>query len=438
MKDHVSTEQVEVQCPALLLAAPASGQGKTTVTAALARLHRNAGRVVRVFKTGPDFLDPMILERASGQPVYQLDTWMMGEEHCRGLLHAAARHADLIIIEGVMGLYDGTPSTADLSQRLGVPIAVLINGSAMAQTFAAIAHGLATFRSGLRFTGVLANQVAGAAHAEMLRSALPDSIVWLGALYRNDALSLPSRHLGLVQAQELDDLDARLESGAESIAGTQLASLPAAVPFRSVTEPAPAQLLRGSRIAVARDVAFAFLYRANLDLLEAMGANLLFFSPLTDLAIPEADSLYLPGGYPELHLRGLAANESMLESLRAFHDQGKQIYAECGGMLYLLDSLTHKDGSVGELVGLIPGHAVMLERLSALGFQSVHLPGGELRGHTFHHSRMETTLEPVFRGSPQKGDGPGEPVYRVESLTASYLHLYFPSAPEAAAKLFGA
>src|SRR5207245_10378482 len=203
-----------MHCPALLVGAPASGQGTTTACAALARWHRDQGRRVRVFKTGPDFLDPMVLERASGQPVHQLDLWMGGEAHCRTLLYRAASEADLILVEGVMGLHDGTPSSADLALRFGLPVLAVIDGSAMAQTFGAIAHGLATYRPGLRLAGVLATRVGSATPATMLRESLAAGMAWFGALPREEAYALPSRHLGLVQAGEVADLDQRIERAA--------------------------------------------------------------------------------------------------------------------------------------------------------------------------------------------------------------------------------
>ncbi|WP_413624525.1 hypothetical protein [Luteibacter sp. Lutesp34] len=185
-------------CPALLVSAPASGQGKTSVTAALARAHARQGRRVRVFKTGPDFLDPMILERASGAPVYQLDPWMGGADDVRARLYDAAGEADLILVEGVMGLFDGAPSSADLAVAHGLPVMAVIDGSAMAQTFGALAHGLASYRRELVLSGVLANRVGSAYHAELLRGSLPPGIDWYGTLPRDVAMALPERHLGLV------------------------------------------------------------------------------------------------------------------------------------------------------------------------------------------------------------------------------------------------
>jgi cobyrinic acid a,c-diamide synthase len=423
-------------CPALLIAAPASGQGKTTVTAALARLHARQGKRVRVFKCGPDFLDPMILARASGGPVYQLDLWMVGEEESRRLLWDAAGEADLILIEGVMGLFDGSPSAADLARRFGVPVMAVIDGSAMAQTFGALAHGLSSFQPDLPFSGVLANRVGSTRHGEMLRDSLPDAIRWYGALPRGAEVELPSRHLGLVQAEELVDLDARLDAAADALALSADTELPAPVSFAAPASAPLEPLLAGVRIGVARDAAFAFLYQANLDLLQALGAELLFFSPLRFTRLPAVDSLYLPGGYPELHLRALSRNGPMAEAIRAHHKAGKPILAECGGMLYLLDGLTDLGGERTQMLGLLPGEARMQKRLTALALQEVELPEGRLRGHTFHHSELESPLEPLARGECPNYRRTAEAVYRDGRLMASYIHFYLPSDPQAAAALF--
>ena len=422
-------------CPALLIAAPASGQGKTTVTAALARLHARQGKRVRVFKCGPDFLDPMILARASGEPVYQLDLWMVGEEESRRLLWEAAGEADLILIEGVMGLFDGTPSAADLARRFAVPIMAVIDGSAMAQTFGALAFGLAHYQDNLPFSGVLANRVGSERHGEMLRDSLTPGIHWYGALPRSAAVELPSRHLGLVQADELSDLDARLDAAADALLVSAGDRLPEPVSFAAPTPTALPPLLKGVRIGVARDSSFAFLYQANLDLLRQLGAQVLFFSPLHDQQLPEVDSLYLPGGYPELHLAALAANKAMQAAIAAHHKAGKPLLAECGGMLYLLQSLTDLQGESAELLGLLPGRATMQSRLVALALQEVELPEGRLRGHTYHHSLLDCDLQPLACGECPNYRRTAEAVYRVGRLTASYIHFYLPSNPQAAAEL---
>lgn len=424
------------QCPAVLIAAPASGQGKTTVTAALARLHRNQGRRVRVFKCGPDFLDPMILARASGAPVYQLDMWMVGETDSRRLLWEAAQDADIILIEGVMGLFDGTPSSADLARHFGVPVLAVIDGTAMAQTFGALALGLACYQPDLPFAGVLANRVGTVRHAQLLEGSLTQGLRWYGALSRETGIELPSRHLGLVQASELNDLDVRLDAAAAALAQTCEVALPPAVTFAAPCAQHVAPLLDGVCIAVARDAAFAFVYDASLDVLRGMGAELVFFSPLHDARLPSCDSLYLPGGYPELHHQALAANASMLEDIRAHHAADKPLLAECGGMLYLLDALTDVEGARAQLLGLLPGEAVMQKRLAALALQAVELPEGVLRGHTYHHSLTSTELQPIARGVSPNGGRGAEAVYRQGRMTASYVHFYFPSNPAAVAALF--
>ncbi|PKD42208.1 cobyrinate a,c-diamide synthase [Methylomonas sp. Kb3] len=420
----------------MLISAPASGQGKTTVTAALAYYHRQQGRRVRVFKTGPDFIDPQILAYASGQPVYQLDLWMMGEAHCRDLLYRAAGEADLILIEGVMGLFDGDSSSADLAQALAVPVAAVSDAQGMAQTFAAVAYGLANYRPGLAFAGVIANKIGSAGHAKLLQEALPAQTPLIAAVARDDAVGLPSRHLGLWQADEIGDLDTRLARAAELLNSYTPCQLPAPVSFVGVSIDPPPHLLAGKRIAVARDAAFSFIYQANLDCLQAMGAELVFFSPLKDCALPEADSVYLPGGYPELHLQALADNTAMKQALIRHHQADKAIYAECGGFLYLLQTLADIDGNQAAMAGLLPGRARMQTRLANLGMHSLQLERGEIRGHSFHFSTLETTLEPVASSVAQRSFGHGEGFFRSGSLQASYLHLYFPFNPRLAAGFF--
>lgn len=422
-------------CPALFISAPASGQGKTTVTAALAAWHRKRGRRVQVFKCGPDFLDPMVLEQASGQPVYQLDLWMGGEPHCRSQLYQAAQHSDLILVEGAMGLFDGQPSAADMAVVFGLPVLAVLDASGMAQTFAALGLGLSSLREDVRITGLFANRVGSERHRELLTELLPAELPLHGWLPRESGFALPERHLGLLQAAEIVDLRARIDlaAGALHLDGD---CLPPAVEFTPPPAFRPPSLLQGVTIAVARDAAFTFLYRANLDLLREMGARLAFFSPLNDNRMPEADALYLPGGYPELHLTDLASNTDMIRSIRSHHEQDKPLLAECGGMLYLLDGLVDVKGESAALVGLLPGKATMQKRFVNLGMQRVSLPQGELRGHTFHYSRLETELAPFACSMPQAATGRGEPMYRIGRLYATYVHHYFPSNPEVAAGLF--
>jgi cobyrinic acid a,c-diamide synthase len=424
-------------CPALFISAPASGQGKTTITAGLARYHRRLGRRVRVFKTGPDFLDPMILSRASGAPVLSLDLWMVGRDACRNLLAQAADEADLILIEGVMGLFDGTPSSADLATAFGVPVLAVISAKAMAQTFGAVAFGLANFRPQVPFHGVLANRVGSTRHAQMLQEALPPTLRWCGHIAASDEIELPDRHLGLHQAAEIDDLDARLDRAADALSHTALAELPPAVEFGPPTPQVLPRLLHNRKIAIARDAAFSFIYPANITLLEALGAHVHYFSPLADEALPsDTDALYLPGGYPELHAAALAANARSAAAIRAHAAAGKPLVAECGGMLYLLDKLTDTQGVSTSMLGLLPGHATMQTRFTGLGMQQIDSMHGPMTGHTFHYSKLSMSLSPLRSATRPQGDAPGEAVYRVGSIVATYMHAYWPSNPAFTAALF--
>ena len=449
------------RCPALVIAAPASGQGKTTVTAALARLHARQGLRVRVFKCGPDFLDPHWHQLASGAPVHQLDLWMTGAADCAQRLRAAAAEADLLLIEGVMGLFDGEHSVGDLAQRFGIPVLAVIDASAMGGTLGALVHGLRHYRAGLPWAGVLANRVAGERHAQMLRGGLTAPADWLGALPRvvGDAAGeavgrrepgglLPERHLGLVAAHELPDALQRLDAVADALADTPLGRMSTtdlqrwAVDFGSsaLGSAAITPLLAGRTVAVASDEAFCFIYEANIDTLQQLGARVVRFSPLRDVALPACDALWLPGGYPELHADALAANTGLRASLQAHVGAGRPVWAECGGMMVLLESITLADGRRVPLWGLLPGHATMQRRLAALGPRALRIGAHELRGHTFHYSTTDSRAS--VRARAQRPDhvgasGQGEAVYRHGGIHASYFHAWFASSPQATAALLG-
>ena len=425
-----------VEVKALLVAAVASGQGKTTVTAALARKLVRQGQRVRVFKCGPDFIDPMLLERASGAPVRSLDLWMVGHDLCRSQLAQAAAEADVILIEGVMGLYDGTPSSADLSRAFGVPVMAVIDAGAMAQTAGALVHGLRDYGP-VEMAGVIANRVASEGHAKMVAASLRD--IPLFATLPRQARSLPERHLGLVLPGEVADIDQLLDDLADQLVFDQSAweRLPAVrieIPAEPAAQPA---LLAGRTIAIARDPAFMFIYPANLDTLRQLGATLKFFSPLADQPVPaEADAVYLPGGYPELHAEALSQAGVWRASIRAAHAAGVPIVAECGGMMALADTLADQSSPAWPMAGLLPGAVAMQKRLAGLGSQGLPTAQGVLRGHTFHYSRLETAVEPAAYTIKHPSAVQGEAWYRVGSLTASYFHAYFPSNPAAVAAMF--
>ena len=431
-----------INAAVVLVAAVASGQGKTTATAALARKLTRMGRAVRVFKCGPDFIDPMLLERASGAPVKSLDLWIVGREACRAQLAQAALEADVILIEGVMGLYDGSPSSADLAREFGVPVMAVIDAGSMAQTAGALVHGLRDYGP-VDMAGVIANRVASPGHAAMVAASLRD--IPLFATLPKQARSLPERHLGLVLPSEVEGIDDMLDQLADQLSFDEAAwsnlrstRLELGDALAASEAPAPdARPLAGRKVAIARDAAFMFLYPANLETLAELGATLEFFSPLADQPVPaDADAVYLPGGYPELHAEKLAHAQRWQESIRAAHRDGTPIVAECGGMMALAETLADKAGAVWNMAALLPGRVAMQARLAGLGSQGMPTPHGVLRGHTFHYSSMETSLAPAARTVKHPSGADGEAVYRVGSLTASYFHAYFPSNPAAVAAMF--
>nr|WP_315487391.1 cobyrinate a,c-diamide synthase [uncultured Undibacterium sp.] len=426
-----------ISAPIVMVSAIASGQGKTTVTAALARHLLNQGKRVRVFKTGADFIDPMILAQACGTPVLSLDLWLLGLPACRRLLAQAAAESDIVLIEGVMGLYDGTPSSADLANAFGVPVMAVVDASSMAQTLGAVVMGLRDFGP-VKMAGVIANRVASDGHLQMIKSALGD-IPLLASLPRQEKV-LPERHLGLVLPNEVANIDDILDELAAQVKlqNNIWSQLPVSrfleEEMHAVAMP---RRLENSVIAIARDAAFAFLYPANLTCLQEMGARLVYFSPLANEPIPEqADAVYLPGGYPELHGKCLSEAQQWIASIQAFHAAQKPIYAECGGMLSLVETLSDSTEQTWAMAGLLPGRITMQKRLAALGMQSMNTPSGELRGHTFHYSKFESNFPAADWTLRQRDQEQGEAIYRKQGLHASYFHAYFPSNPVASAAFF--
>lgn len=435
-----SMNQESVYCPALFLTAPASGQGKTTVTAALARMLKRQGKVVRVFKTGPDFLDPQILAQASGEHVEQLDLWMAGENYCRYQFYQAAKEADLIIVEGAMGMFDGDPSSADLAATFNIPMAIVMDVKGMAQTAAAIAMGLANYRDDVTVAGLIANSCSTERHRQLIEDALPENLPLLATLPRSEAVALPERHLGLVQASEVhDELELRFEAGADWLVDAGLENILsnfANVEFKPAQLPIEKPLLKNKIIAVAKDEAFSFIYQANLLILAELGAEVKFFSPLHDNEIPTADALWLPGGYPELHGQKLAENTSMLSSMKKFAEENKPILAECGGFLYCLENLSDLNDKIHVMANILAGQGAMKGKRGCQGMQTAVFPEGEVRAHAHHRSRSFNMPEALSHGRRQRHPAPGEAIYRHNNLNASYLHLFFPSNPKAISCLF--
>jgi cobyrinic acid a,c-diamide synthase len=425
----------------LVLAAPSSGSGKTVATLALLRALRRAGRRVASCKVGPDYIDPRFHEAASGRPCLNLDPWSMRPGTLSRLAALAGRGAELLLVEGVMGLFDGaadgTGSTADLAALAGWPVVLVVDAKAQAQSAAALVHGFRSFRPGLEVAGVLLNRVGGEGHEATLRAALaPLGIPVLGALPRLPSLALPDRHLGLVQAEEHDGLEAFLDGAASVVAErVDLGALDdLARPARDLPPHAPALPPPGQRVAVARDVAFAFAYPHLIEGWRAAGAEILPFSPLLDEApAAEADAVFLPGGYPELHAGRLAAAGAFLGGLRAAAGRGVPVYGECGGYMALGRGIEDADGRRHAMAGLLPLETSFARRRLHLGYrEAVQLgpgpfgpEGARLRGHEFHYATVlaEDGGEPLFRARDARGSPPAPMGRRVGSVAGSFLHV---------------
>jgi cobyrinic acid a,c-diamide synthase len=445
----------------LIIAAPASGSGKTTLTAGLIGALRRRGLVVQPFKCGPDYIDPGYHALAAGRPCRNLDTWLLGRDATHWLFAHAGAGADLALIEGVMGLFDGfgalddTGSTADVARLLEAPVVLAIDARGMARSAAALVDGFLRFDQHVRIGGVLLNRVGSARHAELCATAIAahTGLPCFGYLPRRDELRLPERHLGLVTTVEAGPWATMLERVADTLAETcdldGLLALARSAPTADILPPAPfappsaRRDQPGPLIAVAQDQAFSFTYPETRELLEAAGARVVSFSPMADPQLPpETAGVILSGGFPELYAEPLSRNTALHSALRAAHAAGLPIYAECGGLMYLTEALVDQQGRRWPMVGLLPGQSVMTERLT-LGYRTVRVQqdgpllsqGASVRGHEFHYSRWEgrpDRLQPAYTILPPSGDaGPPEGA-QLGSLIASYIHLHWLVQPDIA------
>jgi cobyrinic acid a,c-diamide synthase len=432
-------------CGGLIIAAPASGSGKTVVTLAILRALTRAGIRVGSFKVGPDYIDPAFHAAATGRPCLNLDLWAMRPATVADLLERLSEDSDLIIGEGVMGLFDGaadgTGSTADVAEATGWPVILVVDVRGQAASAAAVVRGFASHRADVTLAGVVFNRVGGPAHVDVLRRAMaPLGVAVLGCLPRDERLALPQRHLGLVQAAEREDLQPFLETAA----GLADQHLDLAM-LQSVARPVGRAALAdarggaglaplGQHIAVARDLAFAFAYPTQLYMWRAAGATLSFFSPLADEAPPaDADAIFLPGGYPELHAGRLAANAEFLGGLRTAAARGATIYGECGGYMVLGKSLTDANGRPHAMADLLPLTTSFTERRLHLGYRRARLatrcalgsPGSGFRGHEFHYAviRDEGTGDPLFACRDARGNLLGDSGRQRGSVMGSFVHL---------------
>jgi len=433
---------------AWVVAAPASGCGKTSLTLGLARACKLRGLQVQCFKVGPDYLDPTYLARASGQPCLNLDSWMSGAPYVRALFEQACSYNDVILIEGVMGLFDGADptnldgSTAAIAQLLNVPVLFMVPAGGMARSICATVHGFNTFADGVRIGGVVANHVGSDSHVALLTQALDTERLppLLGALPKNGIPALPARHLGLLDASEVTEIDFVLDELANAIEKhVNVNALLAKGNDSAKTndKPSPFRVPR-VRVGIACDAAFRFTYPDNLTALENAGVRWVPFSPLRDRVLPpHLDGLYFPGGYPEAHAWTLSANRSFLDSVREALDDGIPTYAECGGLMYLTRGITMQDGVFHSWVGVLPTSVRMLARRKSLGYCEVRTTatscfgplGTRLRGHEFHYSELEEEVLPdwnnIYETTTRSGSKPAG--YRRGRILASYVHLHWAS-----------
>ena len=427
--------------PGLIISAPASGTGKTTLTLGLARAFRDRGLVVQTFKSGPDYIDPAFHRAATGRASYNLDTWAMPPNVIAGLMDNATG-ADLIIAEGSMGLHDGvaksgacgTGSSADLAVLTGWPVVLVLDVSGQAQSAAAMAWGLAQFRPEVQLAGVVLNRVASPRHERLVRLGMDQAgIRVLGALPKNADITMPERHLGLVQAEELPDLQRLLAQAALFVAAhVDLDAIAAAARpaqdttgYGRITPP-------GQRIALARDAAFSFVYPHLVQGWRTAGAEIVPFSPLADQAPdPDADMCWLPGGYPELHAGQIAAATRFHAGLRHFA-QTRPVHGECGGYMVLGAGLIDKAGARHAMAGLLGLETSFANRKMHLGYRLArlnvpfpgHVAGRYLRGHEFHYSTILSQLDLPLADVT---DADGTPVPETGSsrglVSGSFFHL---------------
>ncbi|MHB8875580.1 MAG: cobyrinate a,c-diamide synthase [Myxococcaceae bacterium] len=454
------------RCPRLVVAGTHSGAGKTSVALALTSALRRRGLVVQPFKVGPDYLDPTYLTVAAGRPCYNLDGWMAGREYVCGLFERASAGADVAIVEGAMGLFDGADpagsegSTAEIARWLQAPVVLVVDAHGAAGSLAATVEGFSRFDPDVKVEGVIANRIGGDGHRAWLAQALEARGLpaLLGAVPRGAFPALPCRHLGLLSAtrgnltsETLGALADALERAADLARLIDLAGR--APPLESEAGLAPVAPRQGARLGVAFDEAFHFYYPDNLEALERCGAELVRFSPLEGGQLPEGvTGLYFGGGYPEAHAAALAANGGMSDAIRRFAASGRPLYAECGGLMYLAEGIELAGGERHRMVGLVPSWTRMLERRKALGYVEVTLTSGslfgeagtKLRGHEFHYS--ELVSDPL--GAPgwsaaysvaRRRTGAVTPEgFQRGRVLASYVHAHFASRPQAAERFIAA
>lgn len=440
------------QRPRLLIAAPQSGSGKTIIVNGLVTAFKNRGLNVQPFKIGPDYIDAGYHEAACGRAVHNLDTWLMNPSTMRSLFIKNADNADISIVEGVMGLYDGgrggISSTSEISKLLKIPVILVIDARSMGESAAAVAQGFRDYDRETDIRGVILNRIGSESHKAMLFEAMKKiNMPVLGALFRNEKLQLPQRHLGLLPQEEncgsqiIEKIGAVVEDNVDLDALLKIAASTAEIEKSS---PKPAAVSKSKvKIGVARDEAFSFYYAESLAIFEYYGAEIVSFSPLRDSCLPEVSGLILGGGFPEVFAAGLSANRAMLEAVQAAAQNGMPIYAECGGYMYLTKAIRDFNNQTHGLVGFIPHLSVMNNRLQTVGYveatalrDTILCPAGTvIRGHEFHFSSVVAGAEEgqaAFRFLKNRTGEQYTAGYATANILASYLHLHFAGAPDLA------
>ncbi len=442
---------MEYRIPRVVIAATQSGSGKTTLVTGLLGAFREQGLRVQAYKVGPDYIDPGYHALASGCPAHNLDTWLVSEDKSKEIFAETAKYADIAVIEGVMGLYDGgrkgISSTAEIAKMLDAPVLLVIDAKSMGASAAAIALGFKAYDPEVRLAGVLLNRLGSASHEKMIRDALGElGIPVYGAVRRNPEFSMQERHLGLLPTEENQDwkLVQRIAGAvAESVSLGEIRKLAESAPVLTLTEgmkesASTACSGRLCSIAVAKDTAFSFYYPESIKVLEELGAEIIPFSPLADLEIPTADGLILGGGFPEMFAEKLEQNHSMRESVCRAAEAGMPIYAECGGYMYLMDRLIDFEGRSFQMAGVIPAAARMKEKLQMVGYVTAELQadsvlghrGEKLRGHEFHFSVEEPegfldAFPRAFTFTRMRNGACYDAGYLGDNIIGSYLHLHF-------------
>ncbi len=452
-----------MKIPRVVIAATHSGTGKTSFTSALVAALKNRGLRIQTFKVGPDFLDPTYLSLASGRPCFNLDGWMAGRDYVHHLFSDACRDADLAVVEGVMGLFDGASgsslegSTAEIAAWLDAPVILLASAKGAGRSFAATVHGFTKFCPQVHVAGTIANFCGSEKHATLLAESIlsaPALPEFLGGILSGSLLPLPSRHLGLVSANENQNAAASIDANASTLLSAvsldailriahTAPDFPPASPELFLAPPTTDSPQKNkTRVALACDEAFSFYYPDTLRALENAGCELLRFSPLHDSCLPEnTAAIFLGGGYPEAHAKTLSANIPMANAIRSFAKNGGSIYAECGGFMFLSEGIETRDGFF-PMLGLLPAKTEITEKRQALGYAEVTLTrdcligkaGSVLRGHEFHYSRLlsqpvgwQTAYEIHYR----KSAAPSPEGFTRGNILASYAHLHLPSNPSA-------